>query len=203
MAIPSIKGSTIAKLVDDVRRLRDAGDIAPDELEARLDAEALALLDTKFNDAGWYPLATYEQYAVLLLEVEGKGDPAYLHQRGQRAGERLVESGLYQQLEYLGRRDRPRDFDTFLRDLRLVNSLTGALLNVGRWQVERDPEHPERAMIVGRELEGYPDVLCHTTAGFFTGVAARSNGGEIVWHHERPGPDEVFYRMDRDFSNRD
>ena len=196
MATPSIKGATISKLVEDVHRLLDEGAVPPEEVEAYLDTEALALLDAKFNDAGWYPLAVYEQYALLLLEMEGKGNLAYLRERGYRTGDRLVKSGLYQQFEFLGRRDRPRDYEAFFRDLRLITSLSGALVNVGRWSAERDPEHPERAMVLGRNLEGYPEVLGISTAGFLTGISAHAHTTGI----ERPSPRELSYRMDRDFS---
>ncbi len=101
MATPSIKGSTIAKVVEDVRRLRDENFVTDEEIEGQLDGEALAILDAKFNDAGWYPLSIYEQYVQLLLETEGEGDPEYLRKRGCETGNRLMKAGLYQQLEFL------------------------------------------------------------------------------------------------------
>jgi len=72
---PSIKGSAFSSVIDDVRRLRDEGRLGSDELEARLEAADLALIDEKIQTALWYPIESYRRLSELLLDVEGGGDP--------------------------------------------------------------------------------------------------------------------------------
>lgn len=198
MRKPSIKGSIIDQLVEDVSALRDRGPEMESLVEERLDEVSLALLEEKVNPASWYPLTTYDQLSRLLLEIEGRGDPSYIRTRGAAIGQRVMETGLYQQLEFLDRLDRSKGFETYLKDMRLIVSLQGAIVSTGTWTAERDPEHPDRVMLVARDLEGYPDTLCLSTAGFMTGVSARAHRSGIEWSYDRPSDNEVRYRMDRD-----
>src|SRR4030095_181096 len=50
-SVPSIKGSALSSVVEDVRALRDSGRIEPDRLEVALEPADLALLDTKLQTA--------------------------------------------------------------------------------------------------------------------------------------------------------
>lgn len=198
MATPSIKGSIIDKLVEDVGALRHRSDAVEALVEERLDAQALELLDQKVNPASWYPLTTYDQLSLVLLEIDGRGDPNYLRERGAVIGRRVMQAGLYQQLEYLERRDRKTDFEAYRRDLKLIVSLQGAIVNTGSWGAERDPDHQNRVMLIGRDLEGYPDTLCISTAGFVTGVSMLAHKNSPEWSYHRPSHSEVWFRMDRD-----
>jgi hypothetical protein len=111
-----------------------------------------------------------------------------------------MEAGLYQQLEFLSRTERSTDFDSYLRDMRLIVTLQGALVSTGTWTAERDPDHERRVMLLARDVEGYPETLCESTAGFMTGVSALAHTDGVEWHWERPSENEVRYRMDRDVS---
>lgn len=203
MAIPSIKGHIIDKLVEDVCAVRDRSDAMEALVEEHLDTDALELLEQKVNPASWYPLTTYDQLSLLLLETEGRGDPKYLRARGDAIGRRVMEAGLYQQLEFLERRDHEITFESYKRDLRLIVSLQGAIVNIGTWGAEADPDHPDRIVLLARDLEGYPDTLCIATAGFMTGVSALAHECGIEWSYDRPSQREVRYRMDRDVSSLD
>src|SRR5687768_11501021 len=97
---PSIKGSALSSVVEDVRALRDTGRLSAERLESSLAPEHLALLDDKVQAALWYPIDAYRRLTELLLEVSGRGDPQYVVDRGQRAAQRLWESGLYVQLQH-------------------------------------------------------------------------------------------------------
>jgi len=200
MKTPSIKGSIIDQLVVDVCALRDRSDEMAARVEQHLDEQTLELLDTKVNPVSWYPLTTYDQLTRLLLEVEGHGDVRYIRERGAAIGRRVMEQGLYQQLEFLDRQDRSAGFDAYLRDLKLIVTLQGAIVSTGTWTAERDPDYPNRVVLLARDVEGYPETLCHSTAGFMTGVSGLARTGGIEWSWDRPSANEVRYRMDRDFS---
>jgi hypothetical protein len=53
---PSIKGSAISSVIEDVCRLRDTDQITPERLESSLEPADLALLDAKVQAALWYPI---------------------------------------------------------------------------------------------------------------------------------------------------
>ncbi len=195
-----IKGSIIDRLVEDVCTLREVSDKMMSRVDAYLDAETLELLETKVNPVSWYALTTYDQLSRALLDIEGHGDVAYLRERGNAIGRRTMEAGLYQQLEYLSRTRNAVSLDAYLRDMRLIVTLQGALVSTGTWTAEPDTEHAERVTLLARDVEGYPETLCHSTAGFMTGVSALTHDSGIEWRWERPSENEVHYRMDRDLS---
>jgi hypothetical protein len=204
MVDPSIKGSIVAPMVEEILVLREADRVSEDELEARLASDSLALLETKVNPSEWVPFRIYEQFAQLLEAVEGAGDPDYMRGRGERAGERLADAGIYQQLRFVEKiRDDIRCMEVYLSDMRLILSIQAALVNVGRWAAEIDPDHPNRVMIVARESESVPGCLMDAMEGFFIGVSRRAHKSGIPWRAERPTRGEIRFRMDRDISNLD
>ena len=204
MAEPSIKGTIIAQMVDDLLRLRDGGRLAEADLEARLDGDALRWIEKKILPTDWIPLRVYEQLARVLMDVEGGGDPRHMRRRGRQAGERLMDAGLYRQFESLRRLGaRAASAEAYARNLRRILSVQAALLNVGEWTVEPDPDHADRVMIVSRGVEAVPDALVEATTGLLSGVSARAHRSGLGWNAERPEPAVVRYRMDRDVAELD
>jgi len=204
MIDPCIKGNIVAPMVEEILALREAARVSEGELEARLASDSLVLLDTKVNASEWVPFRIYEQFAQLLEAVEGAGDPHYMRGRGERAGERLADAGIYQQLRFVEKiRDDVRSMDLYMSDMRLILSLQAALVNVGRWVVEIDPDHPRRVMILAQDVESVPSCLMHAMEGFFIGVSRRAHKSGIPWRAERPTRGEIRFRMDRDISQLD
>ena len=199
---PSIKGSIVGPMAEEILALRDRGTIDAGDLEARLDREALALLERKVDPTSWVPLRLYEQLALLLQLLEGGRDEAYMRVRGERAGARLVDAGMYQQLKFVEKMREDASVEIFTTDMRLILSLQAALVNVGRWSVEKDPDHPGRVMVVVREAEAIPDCLARAIEGFFIGVSRRGHRVGIAWQMSRPKPGEICFRMDRDVAAR-
>src|SRR5215470_7681100 len=103
LAEPGIKGSVFAGIVEQVRTLRAAGRIAPKEIEARLGKEGAAYLDEKIQAAKWYSIRVYGAIRELLRDVEGGGREEYTIKAGADSARRLIEGGLYQQLDFLKR----------------------------------------------------------------------------------------------------
>ena len=140
----------------------------------------------------------------LRLETDPDG---HARERGAAAAKRLAEAGLYQQMELVGRsRDEDLDgdaaFEAYGRSLRLITTLSGSLLNFGRFAVEVDPDHPDRYCIEIHEADDVPEVLAHTTEGFINAMAEmapayRSYHGRM-WKLEQSGG-RIRYRMTRAF----
>jgi hypothetical protein len=201
-AIPSIKGSVFASVVEDVRKLIARGDVSRAEAERLLRAEDLALLDGEIFVSHWYDIRTYARLSELLRDVVGRGDNEFLREKGRETARRLLEAGLYAQLEYLqragvskviGSRER---YEAFGRDLRLLTTLSGSILNFSRWLPKPDPDRADRYVIEVSDAKEMPEALCWRSDGFVNEMA-QNHGDKDLWCWERPRQDLVRFRMTR------
>jgi hypothetical protein len=198
MPTPSIKGSAIIAAVADVNRLLEAGRISREDLEVRLEAEDLELIDEKIQVSVWYPVASYGRIADLLAEVEAGpgGREAYLMRRGRATADRLFEAGLYTQLERVKERvdnlDDAQVFDPY--QVRLTLSLWGAMVNFTRWHFEPNPEAPESFTCEVSDAAAFPEALRLSNAGFLEGVFSRLVNSPVEVTIQTTGPDTFLYR---------
>jgi len=197
---PCIKGTGIASLVEDMRKLISDGGISQRDVEARLTAEDLALLEEPTAPSQWYDIHSYRRLTELLRDVEGEGRDEYVRERGRARGKKLIEAGLYQQMEYLGRSrvkrtmDPKSRFEAYGRDLKLFVTLSQSLLNFSTWTVVPDPDHGDRYRIEVRDAADFPDVLGWASEGVIDAMA-EVHGLAGLWRWERIAPDFVVYRM--------
>jgi hypothetical protein len=199
----SIKGSVFAGVVEEVRKLL-AGEVVSRRQAARwLRPEDLAFLDQAISVSSWYDIRSYARMGELLRDVAGEGSNEYLRQQGRQTARRLLEAGLYGQLEYLHRTEVSRAtdakarFEAFGRDLRLLTSLSASILNFSRWVAEPDPERPRRYRIVVSDADDFPEVLCWRSDGFVNEMATRHDDAEL-WGWDRPSRDRILFRMIRE-----
>ena len=184
---PSIKGTAFQSAPEDLLRLLASGRISRDELEVRLEAEDLAILETKINPSGWYPIASYTRIVELLAEREAPDDrDGYCAARGVRAAERLAGTGIYQQLaisaEKLGARVG-----------KFAITLSQVFYNFGRWSYEVGNGRDAFTVEV-REASAFPEVSRFATQGFIEWAATRMAGRPMRVVSERPRPDLVIFR---------
>lgn len=209
MPEPSIKGTIFGPVAEEIQALREQGRIADDELTAALEARDLELLEEKTLVASWYPMATYARYLDLLCRTEGRGDPRYFEQRGSMSARRLMDSGLYSQLDLLGSiTDEPervgedataRALRAYRSKLSVVLSLAGSIYNVGRWKVIDDDAHPDRVAIEIREAEAYSDGMAGAIVGFLDECArAVTTRLQKLYEYERPTRDRIVIHMTED-----
>jgi hypothetical protein len=193
--VPSIKGSALSSVVEDVRALLESGLVSDDRLEAMLAPSDLSLLEAKIQPALWYPIDSYARLTELLLEVSGRGDPQYVVERGARAAQRLWESGLYVQLEHgeeKAANARRRGGVMSDRDARVVTTLSGAIFNFTRWSYRAgDPD----AVIEVNEAEAWPQVSVWAARGFLEYVVSRLRRIETAIEAVRVAPDRVEFRF--------
>lgn len=98
MTSTAIKGTAFESAAADLLRLIDDHSITREEVEARLEATDVEMLDSKIMAASWYPIDSYARMIEILKDVEGEGKDAYLVERGRIGAERLAASGIYSQL---------------------------------------------------------------------------------------------------------
>jgi hypothetical protein len=199
------KGILLISIVADVLRLEKEGRISREDLDEEICPEALKVLETGVSPIGWYSDLIYRDLARVLMRVEGRGagDMEYLRQRGARAAQRLLESGTYQQLEYLkrqvGSRTGPVSKESFAQALRLIVSMPAGFMKGGRWTVAQDPDYPDRVQIVVDGVDNLPEENAQATCGLLTGISFHG-GSRFSFAFERHGKDRIVYKMDRDIS---
>lgn len=179
---PSIKGTTFAYAHEDLGRALAERRVSREQVEARLHAEDLAILDEKPVPTHWYPIASYARIVELLAEVEGGGDrEAYLLGRGRSAAEKLSSAGTYQQLEASSAQLGPRVG-------KIVISVAGLIYNFGRWEFQVG-ERTGQFQITIDDCRDLPEVSRLATQGFIEAVACNVAGFpvRVTSHRERPG----------------
>jgi len=201
-SVPSIKGSALLGLFEDIKKFLAKGSVSRVEIERWLKPEDVALLEQEALVSDWYDIRMYVRMSELLRDVVGSGRNEYLKQRGRQSARRLIEAGLYQQMEYLhntrlqetsGAQAR---FEAFGRDLRLLTTLSASILNFSKWEAKPDPDHDDRYVIHISEAKDYPEVLCWSAEGFLNEMAVE-HGEPDLWRWDRPAADLVLFRMSR------
>jgi len=201
-SIPSIKGSIFAGVVDDVLRVIAQRKLSAEDLARWLEPQDVEMLDHEVGISEWFDITIYTRMSEMLRDVEGGGRNEYLRERGRQSAQRLLEAGLYQQLEYLHRTalakatDEQARFEAFGRDLRLLTTLGASILNFSRWKSKPDPEEASRYIIEVSEAKHVPEVLCWRSDGLINEMATE-HGEPDLWSWRRPRNDLVVFYMVR------
>jgi len=211
MTAPAIKGSIVQGVVDDLNELRAQGRVPDPLLDSILIDEDVAILDSALNPSSWYPIASYDGFLRLLAEIECDGKPSYFVERGRRNARRLMDAGLYQQLDFMTRwKESYRDLDgraesfarSYKRNLRLVVTLASSIYNVGDWVVETDSQWPARVQVTIRDASDYTEPMRLAIEGFVNECAhaARESLTELNCS-ERPREDLIHFHMTMDVTD--
>lgn len=194
---PSIKGSALSAVVEDVRALRDRRELSPTKLRSCLEPEDFALIDGGCQPALWYPMTSYRRLTQLLLDTEGDGDPEYIARRGARAAERLWEAGIYLQLVHGSEKaDQARAEGGVVseRDARIMTTLSGSIFNFTRWSFRLEDGE---CLIEVCEAEELPELAVYAARGFIEYVVGRTRGSATKVRARRPARERVEFRFDR------
>lgn len=199
---PSLKGSVITELAEDIKKMIADGELSRESVERHLTSEDTAILETGISVSQWYSVEFYRRAAELLRDAVGGGRNEYLRERGLKKGKKLIEAGLYQQMEYASRAQvkgevtPEKRFAAYGHDLRLFVTLSRSLLNFTKWSTIPDPDHGDRYWILVEEAADYPDALVWATEGLIESMAS-THGLSNLWSHERVQPDRIVFRMSR------
>jgi hypothetical protein len=200
---PCVKGTVFGGAVEQVKKLLADGTLSREEAGRWLRPEDLELLDTPVLISAWYDVRAFTRLNELLRDVEGGGSDEFMRELGRESARRLLEAGLYSQLEYLqatrlARATSPRErYEAFGRDLKRLSTISGSIYNFGRWEVEPDPDHAHRYAVVVTGAAALSDVLCWRIEGFVNQMAA-THGNPDLWSWRRAAPDVVRLEMTRE-----
>jgi hypothetical protein len=201
--VPSIKGSVFGVLVEDINKLVATKRLKREELSRWLNPKDLQYLEAAVQPFEWYDIRSYGRMSELLRDVEGGGSNEYLRKRGARNAKRLLEAGLYQQLEYTHRTLFAREseknlrFEAFGRDLGRLTTISASILNFGRTTHKPDPDRKMRWLIEITQAKEYPEALVWASDGF-TNEMARQHNTPDLWAWERPEPERIVWHMTRE-----
>jgi len=201
-SVPSIKGSVLATIVEDINKRIAGGELSREDAGRWLQPEDFALLDADILASGWYDIRAFTRMSELLLEVAGGGNTGYLRELGRQSARRLLEAGLYSQLDYLRRSelgdktDERARFETFGKELRLLTTMARSIYNFSQWAVKADPERKHQYILEVTDATAFSDVLCWRIDGFINEMAVQ--GGQVdsaLWAWKRLGPDRIVFHM--------
>ncbi|MFI5314736.1 MAG: hypothetical protein ACHQ6T_03475 [Myxococcota bacterium] len=201
--VPSIKGSVFSALVEDINKLLAGKRLKQEELARWLNPKDLQVLAAPVQPFEWYDIRSYARMSELLRDVEGGGSNEYLRKRGARNAKRLLEAGLYQQLEYTQRTlfaqesEKNARFEAFGRDLGRLTTISASILNFGRTTHKPDPDRKMRWLLEITQAKAYPETLVWASDGF-TNEMARQHNTPDLWAWERPEPDRIVWHMTRE-----
>jgi len=199
---PAIKGSIFASVIGDLRSLRDARRISQEKLEQRLSPLEQELVESTISPAAWYPMESYARITDLLCELEGKTPREYFRGRGATNARRLIEKGLYGQLEFLKRWEKSIDgrergdggavFQSYLRSLKLVVTLSKSIYSTGDWRVERDPDRANCVRIEILNAAAYSEGMRYAIEGFLNECVRAVRGStKPLFRSERVAQDHI------------
>ena len=190
-AAASIKGTVIVAVTDDLLRLVEAGRIARDALEARLEARDIEILDAKIPPALWYPIESYDRLLRALVHFDAGREPeAYLRSRGRKTAARLAEAGIYAQL-----RGDSEAASLDLAQVKRTLSLWAAMVNFSQATVVLESEPPRVFRIEVSDAAKFPNVLRQANAGFMEGVFSGLAQRAVAVSIEGERPDRFAYRV--------
>ncbi|MDX1650708.1 MAG: hypothetical protein R3263_12720 [Myxococcota bacterium] len=212
---PSVRGSIVRGVVEELLRQREGGAIPPERLAEELEPADLAILADKVLDGGWYPAASYSRLLELLCRSVGRGSRIFYAERGAVNAQRLMDAGLYAQLDLLER--LPQEIEVtddapeherlarmgraFATKLEHIVSLAGSIYSMGRWSVVSDPDTGERLCIEIVEAEAYTDPMRLAIEGFLNQCVRTVPGREPLarlFRSERAATDLIRIRMTMD-----
>ena len=198
-----IKGSVYSAAVEDVNKLFASDELSQDQAKNWLEDADFGLLDQVIGLASWYDIQSYDRLNCLLRDVEGGGRNEYLREKGRDTARRLLEMGLYSQLEYLqhakfteakGANER---FEAFGRDLARLSTISASILNFSRWKSRPDPDVDRRYVIEVNDAQEFPETLAWRSDGFVNEMGAQ-HGAHDLWSWSRERPDLIVFRMERE-----
>lgn len=180
MAPPSVKGTIFKAVVDELNGYLSDGIIQRDDLVSRCRPEDLAYLDQEIAIASWYPVATYGRYLRFLCDRFGSGRREYLMEGGRRSAQRVIDMGVYSQLDSRTERWGKRIG-------RVLVTLGGSFYNFGTWSWESS-EDGRGFRIEVDGVAAMPEEAAARAHGFVEHLASRAAGSRVRLDFDRPRP---------------
>jgi hypothetical protein len=184
MSEASIKGVAVQPVVQLTHELLESGRISRDQLEGRLDAPDLHLLDEKVEPTLWYPIASAERIETFVAEVLGRDVAEMMREIGIAAAEKTLHQKAMRNLIEGARTHGERMGH-------IVVGLGKLIVNFGEWKFEGDPFG--EFLLDATEVEAFPESTRHATEGFIEVLAKELTGRSAVASSQRPTLSHIIF----------
>jgi hypothetical protein len=171
----SIKGVILLRSWGELNQLIDEGRITRQQLELRLSAAELQLLDEKIEASLWYPISAAASFGEIVGELTGNEGPAEWVQRGFAIAENILDNpniGAF--------------FDEAMRHGENAGAvlvrMSSLLLNFGEMSFEGDLE---AFCIPFKDAGPLPEVVRYSLQGVIHAFAERVVDSEVELESER------------------
>lgn len=191
---PSIKGTAFVSATSDLHELLEAGRLTREQLETRLRPEDVEILDSKILPGDWYPIDSYGRILDLLGEVSG-GGAQYHVERGRKAAERLLRSGIYRQLDKAIERRSEKDKASLISIMLTVGR---TLYNFGAWELVRDGSSDNLLRFELQQMAALPENARITIQGFVEWATENIAGGRTRVESRRISADRIVFDIHLD-----
>ena len=184
MSEASIKGLAIQPIVELAHELLESGRVSREQLEARLQAPDLRLLDEKVEPTLWYPIASAPRIETFVAEVLGRDVAEMMREIGVAAAKRTLSQAATRSLIEGARTHGERMGH-------IVVGLGKLIVNFGEWRFEGDPFGEFR--LDATEVEPFPETTRHATEGFIEVLAKELTGCDVAASSRRPTPSHIVF----------
>ncbi len=182
--VPSVKGVNFLPTWERVTALAAENRVSRDELELRLEAEDLEILDRKPEPSLWYPIASLDRLSHVLVDLEGGGCIEYQKAMGRQAVESLLSRSSIRNLVEAAAKQGDRAGHSLMGVGSLVYSF-------GHWSFEGDMRE---FSVEFSEAEPFSDLSAWAVAGFAEELFERITGSSFEVTFTRPDPKRVIFR---------
>ena len=189
MMPPSVKGTIFQAVVDELNDYLRHGILQREDLAVRWKPDDLVYLDQEISIASWYPIDIYGRYLRFLCNRFGGGRREYLMEGGRQSARRVIEMGVYGQLD-----DRTKRWKSKVG--RVLVTLGESFYNFGRWTWEGF-ENDEGFRVEVQDVAAMPEEAAARAHGFVEHLASRAAGCEVQLDYRRPKPSQIIFTAQR------
>jgi hypothetical protein len=185
MDTPSIRGVLFQVIWEKLDDLLKADVISREEMEVRLEARDVALLDHKPDARAWYPLDCSTRMTELLVEKLSCNEETLSAESGRQATRRWLREGLF---------PVPVDDGTNLTEMagEVLLMLPELLLNFGRWSFSGSSISEFQIDVLG--AGAVPNHVRHAVQGGLETLIHHVTGRNIDVTSARPSFDHIEYK---------
>jgi hypothetical protein len=185
MPPPSVKGTIFQAVIGELNGYLSEGVIRRDDLASRCKPDDIDYLDQEIAIASWYPIDTYGRYLRFLCDRFGGGRREYLMDGGRQSAQRVVDMGVYGQLD-----DRTERWGK--RVGRVLVTLGGSFYNFGTWHWEASEDNQSFRIEV-QGVAAMPEEAAVRAHGFVEHLTSRAAGRDVRLDYQRPRPSQMIF----------
>ena len=189
MTEPCAKGTLLKGVIAEAKARLESGDLTEADLDRILKPEDRELFADDVLISNWYPIETYSRVCELLVVGDRLPRREALIELGRRSAQRIVQLGLYSQVD---ERTEGRWED---RVGRVLVSLYPVFFNFTKWEwVPPKDALREQFTIIVREADAMPESIRLRTQGFVEHLATRACGAPVTLTAEFPDRGTIVFK---------